>query len=171
MTSAGVHPAAQDPKQTRAQCEVLRSRASGPGGQHRNKVQTAVTLRHRASGLVGRASERRSQSENLGVALFRLRVNLALEVRCPAQPEQPASALWKSRLRAGRIMVNPRHADFPALLAEALDMLAAANMDPLAAAAALGCTPSQLLKFLKDEPRAWALLNRHRQQAGLPIFK
>jgi hypothetical protein len=48
-------------------------------------------------------------------------------------------------------------------LAEALDELAAVDADPKMAAATLGCTPSQLIRLLKIDPRALALINRWRR--------
>ena len=63
--------------------------------------------------------------------------------------------------------VNSRHADFPSMLAEALDVLSACNWDVSLAAESLRCTGSQLVKLLKDEPRALALLNREREERGL----
>ena len=67
--------------------------------------------------------------------------------------------------------MNPEHDDFPALLAEALDVLAETGHDPKRAAAELGCTPSQLVKLLKDEPRALALINERRREAGLHVLQ
>jgi RF-1 domain len=160
------HPAALDVDELLAACEIRRLRRSGPGGQHRNKVETAIVLKHRATGVAAEASERRSQEQNRQAAAFRLRVNLALAVRRGAPQDWVASTLWQSRCRAGRISVNAAHADFPALLAEALDFLAGCDYDVAAAAERLACSPSQLVRFLKLEPRALALLNQHRLQAG-----
>lgn len=47
-------------------------RGSGPGGQHRNKVETAVRVTHLPSGLVAESSVHRSQSQNKKEALSRL---------------------------------------------------------------------------------------------------
>jgi hypothetical protein len=161
------HPAALDPDALASACEARFTRRSGPGGQNRNKVETAVILTHRPTGVAAEAAERRTQGENLKAALFRLRLNLALQVRRPVAPGEPPSDLWRARCRGGRIAVNPSHDDFPALLAEALDRLDSCGDDPKAAAAALGCTPSQLVKLLKDEPRAWLAVNERRKARGL----
>jgi hypothetical protein len=63
--------------------------------------------------------------------------------------------------------VSPSHDDFPALLAEALDVLAAHAHQPQPAAAALGSTSSQLVRLLQQEPQALALVNRCREQNQL----
>jgi hypothetical protein len=166
-TPAAVHPAALDSERLLAQCDVRRTRRSGPGGQNRNKVETAVVLTHRPTGLVAEANERRSQAENGRAALFRLRLALAIEVRGGFGTAVGPSALWRSRCRDGRISINPSHADFPALLAEALDVIEAQGTDVRSAAEALGCSTSQLVKLLKLEPRALACVNRRRAELGL----
>src|SRR5215468_12717761 len=74
-------------EQLLAQCEVDTYRASGPGGQKRNKTSSAVRLRHAPSGLVVIAEESRSQHENKARALRRLRQALYLKLR-EAVPEQ-----------------------------------------------------------------------------------
>ena len=169
MESTRIHPAALEDDLLLADCDVRRTRRSGPGGQNRNKVETAIVLAHRPSGLVAEANERRSQAENARVALFRLRLALAVAVRSPVDPGAGAepSPLWRARCPGGRIAINPRHDDFPALLAEALDVIASREMDVRAASGALGCSSSQLIKLLKDEPRALRQVNERRTQLGL----
>lgn len=45
------------------------TRGSGPGGQHRNKTETAVQLRHKPSGLAVRVEKGRSRADNRTMAL------------------------------------------------------------------------------------------------------
>lgn len=167
MPSIEPHPATKAGEVLLGECDVRFTRRSGPGGQNRNKVETAAILTHRPTGLTAEANERRSQSENREEALFRLRLRLAMEVRTPREPGDGPGPLWRSRCRGGRIAVNPKHEDFPALLAEALDFVELHGGDLRAASAALGCSASQLTKLLKDEPRAFAAINDRRRGLGL----
>ena len=167
MSEPAPHPALIPSERLLTDCEVSFTRRSGPGGQNRNKVETAAILRHRPTGMKAEANERRSQAENRRLALFRLRVNLALGIRS-ATPPAPPPAVWTDRCRGGRLSINPRHDDFPALLAIALDMLHARGWNVPEAAETLACTASQLLKLVREEPRAWRLLNEGRQARGLP---
>ncbi|MFM7150421.1 MAG: peptide chain release factor family protein, partial [Gemmataceae bacterium] len=71
----------QTDEQLLAQCEVDTYRASGPGGQKRNKTSSAVRIRHGPSGLLVIAEESRSQHENRARALRRLRRAFFLQIR------------------------------------------------------------------------------------------
>ncbi len=164
------HPAAASDEQLWAECEVRRLRRSGPGGQHRNKVETAISLRHLPTGVTAEASERRSQAQNRAMALFRLRVNLAIELRTAIDDVYRPSVLWQSRCR-GVLKVSPTSDDLPALLAESLDVLAACDFNPKLAAERLGCTPSQLIRLLKVEPRGLQWVNQQRALRQLHTLK
>lgn len=165
------HPACLDEAELLKQCELGRSRTSGPGGQNRNKVETHVTVTHRPSGLEGQAGERRSQIENKRVAVRRLRLLLAVEVRTGVPIGEVGSMLWRSRRRGLKIVCNPEHADYPALLAEALDVIAAAGWDHRRAGLRLEVTPSQLLGLLRDHPPALARFNAERAGRGMRVLK
>lgn len=158
-----MHPAMLPDDDLLAQCSFRATRRSGPGGQHRNKVETAVILTHEPSGVRAEANERRSQLENREVALHRLRLALAMEIRLdPA----PVSQRWQSRTAKGKLKVSPEHSDYPALLAELLDHFAASDKELSNIASTLGTTASQLVKFLKDHPPAFSWVNRKRSEAG-----
>lgn len=167
LQQPAMHPAALPEPALLRDCDETRTRRGGPGGQHRNKVETAVVLLHRPTGLTAEASERRSQAENRRVAVRRLRLALALGHRLPPDPAGP-SPLWRARASGGRIRVALDHADYPALVAEAFDRLAACGWQLPPAAAALGVSPSQLARLCRREPAAWTALGRERVAAGLP---
>jgi protein subunit release factor B len=87
-----------------AECREEFFVASGPGGQHRNKAATGVRLAHGSSGAVVTATERRSQAQNRGAALRRLRARLAALAREPRvrRPTAPTRASKERRLAEKR---------------------------------------------------------------------
>ncbi|MDX1925230.1 MAG: peptide chain release factor-like protein [Pirellulaceae bacterium] len=179
-----MHPARLSVDDLLASCTLRAQRRSGPGGQHRNKVETAIVIEHQPTGLRGEASERRSQADNRRMAIHRLRLCLALEHRetpkstspestSPefggpesSQPE-PVSPLWHSRVSGTRIDVSTEHEDFPAILAELLDALQALAFDVAAASKHFAVTSSQLVNLLRSHPPALTLINAKRTALGL----
>lgn len=60
-----------------AEVEITTCRGSGPGGQNRNKTDSAVQVKHRPTGLVVRCDNERSQDQNRTMALALLTSRLA----------------------------------------------------------------------------------------------
>lgn len=83
------------------ECEVQTYRSSGPGGQHVNKTESAVRLRHEPSGIVVQCQEERSQLLNKLKCLSKLREKVEiLNHRDPARiPTKPTGG----SKRRGRI--------------------------------------------------------------------
>ena len=169
------HPARLPDGALLRQCTLERARGGGPGGQRRNKVETAAIITHGPTGLSAQAAERRSQRENQRVALRRLRLALASEHRAPVPPpkgmDEVASPLWRERRRGGKIVCSPKHHDYPALLAEALDVVADTKWDPRMAALRLGVTMSQLVKLARHHPPALAKWNEARAARRQPPLR
>lgn len=81
-------------------CEVEYFIASGPGGQHRNTTASGVRLTHPPTELSVTATERRSQVQNKGVALDRLREGLKALTFVPKvrRATKPSKGSQKRRL-------------------------------------------------------------------------
>jgi len=155
-----------------AECELDTLRASGPGGQKRNKTESAVRIRHLPSGIIVIANESRSQHDNRDVALRRLRKALALKLREPAQtgvPDEIAAAIddKKKRLKVGQ-----KDARYIPAIAVALDLLAAHGGRVSDAAKQLGLTTGNLSSFLTADDDLFVEANLIRTQNGLgPLRK
>ena len=80
------------------ECEVETFRSSGPGGQHVNKTESAVRLRHLPSGLTVTAQEERSQHRNKSICLQKLREKIGkLSYRAPKRVPTKVSKAAKHR--------------------------------------------------------------------------
>jgi hypothetical protein len=154
-----------------AQCEVDTYRASGPGGQKRNKTSSAVRLRHLPTGLIVIAEESRSQYENKAKALNRLWHALFLELRdpLPVLTSETVVALpdfATARSAAGRLHMSARDPRFWPAVGVALDVLAAVEARVADAAALLGVSTGNLIDFLQTDPKVWQEANRLRTVFG-----
>ena len=77
-----------------------------------------------------------------------------------------ASDLWMSRVKGTKLVISHSHADYPAMLAEAMDVLEHFQGQPGKAVAVLHCSQSQLIKLLKAEPKALQKVNELRKSLG-----
>jgi hypothetical protein len=151
-----------------AQCEVDTYRASGPGGQKRNKTSSAVRIRHLPSSLIVIAEESRSQHENRAKALKRLRQAFVLKLREPidiATASQRAEVV-AVRSPADKFEVGRKDARFWPVVGVILDVLEATQARVSDAAAALGVSTGHLVDFLETEPKVWEQANQMRQRFG-----
>lgn len=151
------------------QCQVDTFRSHGPGGQKRNKTDSAVRLRHGPTGLTATAVEERSQHANKAKALRRLRETIALHVRSPIDPDHYSRGpgLVDCVTGDGVLHVGRRDRRYCAAVAEVLDVLAACRVQVSAAAETIGVSTGQLVKWLERNPKLWERVNQMRQEAGL----
>ena len=81
------------------ECEIETFRSSGPGGQHVNKTESAVRLRHLPSGVVVSSQQERSQHRNKAMALQKIRKKVdQLNYRRPKRVPTRVSRAAKMRI-------------------------------------------------------------------------
>jgi len=141
-----------------AQCAVDTYRASGPGGQKRNKTSSAVRLRHLPSGLIVIAEESRSQHENRARALRRLRQALYLQIRDAPPPD--------CRTADGRLHLGRKDPRFWPAVGMVLDVLQVVEARVSDAAEVLGVSTANLVDFLRTDPKVWQQANVLRGRFG-----
>ena len=149
-----------------AACDVDTYRASGPGGQKRNKTESAVRLRHRPSGIIVIAEESRSQPENKARALRRLRKAMALRLRRPVEGDRVPAEVQACIDNRGRLNVGQRDARYLPAVAAVLDVIAACEGRVSDAAQRLGISSGNLSSFLTDDDELMTEANRLRATFG-----
>ena len=153
------------------QCRIETYRASGPGGQKRNKTSSAVRITHVPTRVQATAADSRSQHDNRRRALDRLRLALALQVRQEFAPASPPPAWWNQIIDpSGHIRMSRRNPVYCPAIAHVLDVLDAAGGSLADAARALGTNTSNLVDTLADDALVWAATQHLRQRHGLPTL-
>ena len=157
------------------QCEVDRYRASGPGGQHRNKTESAVRLRHRLSGVAAIGEDSRSQAENKVHAVRRLRAAIALAVREPVALDGYAPSPRLAALVAGGTAPLGARTrltgDYWAAIAELLDLLVSGDLEIAATAQRLGITTGALSKLVLHDDQVARVVNDLRRARGMRALR
>jgi len=176
MIHPGAYLAIPD-KDLLAQCQVHVHRASGPGGQHRNKVSSAVRVHHQPTGLTASAADSRSQRDNRRLALARLRMKLACRLRTPLDtrqmqlPEVVRRCLLtpKGADRTGRrrLQVGRKDHQFWPVAAFCLDLLDALDGRLGEAAKLLGVSSSNLVSLFQSDRHLLGAAQEIRKRHGL----
>jgi hypothetical protein len=137
-------------------CKITFTKATGPGGQKRNKTSSAVQIHLPEYNLTASDCTERSQNRNRANALRKIRMALAFAYR--KSPQMP--------------LANPEcsitSAAYPLYTARLLDILQATSYDHKLAAEQISCSPSHLLKKLYRDPELWQFFQKERNQRQLP---
>ncbi len=104
-------------------------RDSGPGGQHRNKADTACRIIHIPTGIMSTASEQRSQLQNRNMAFSRLAEQLKPLMILAAQSSKPLKSnkrirtYTENRQTVKDVRLNKKYSYNKVLFGDGLDKL------------------------------------------------
>lgn len=158
------------------QCQMETFKASGPGGQHRNKRESAVRVKHLPTGIVAQAVEDRSQHMNRASALARLRVLLALKVRNPVDldaysPPQELLVILpeKSTIREKGVgsQIKANNPKFIMGMQALLDLLHAVEGSVSKAAQYLGLSTGAVARLILSDDNLRMAVNELRSSKDL----
>ncbi|CAN0901347.1 Peptide chain release factor 2 [Linum grandiflorum] len=162
------------------QCDMSTYKSSGPGGQHRNKRESAVRLKHLPTGIIAQAAEDRSQHKNRASALKRLRTLLALRVRNPVEldgysppPELLQILPPKSTIRTSDSgsQIGPNNPKFALGMQALLDLISAVDGSVSDAAKLLGLSTGGLSRLILSDDSLRMAVNELRNSKGMKPLK
>ncbi|CAI9267160.1 unnamed protein product [Lactuca saligna] len=179
-TDGGRELLAMSDEKLMSQCEMDTYKSSGPGGQHRNKRETAVRLKHIPTGIIAQASEDRSQHKNRASALARLRSLLALKVRNSIDLETytpPPELLQvlppKSTIRGSDCgpQIGHNNPKFVLGMQALLDLIFAVDGSVADAAKKLGLSTGALSRLILSDDSLRQAVNEFRVSKGMKPLK
>ncbi|XP_057446463.1 uncharacterized protein LOC130738492 [Lotus japonicus] len=162
------------------QCEMGTFKSSGPGGQHRNKRESSVRIKHLPTGVIAQASEDRSQHKNRASALSRLRSLIALKVRktvdldAYSPPRELLQILPpKSSIRGSDIgsQIGPNNSKFAMGMQALLDLIFAVEGSISEAAKYLGLSTGALSRLILSDDSLRMEVNSLRASKGMKPLK
>ena len=154
-----------------SRCERETYQASSPGGQKRNRVRSAVRLRHRPSGISVTASESRRGESNIKEALEKLRIELCLLLFSSRELMSPPAPPDEREFQVPFRLASPSHFDFALCVFAALLALSDCAGELNGAALKLKTTRSALTRFLKKHKKVQAAVETMRVGFGLGPLK
>ncbi|GLT63321.1 hypothetical protein SLA2020_358950 [Shorea laevis] len=155
-------------------------KASGPGGQHRNKRESAVRIKHLPTGVIAQAVEDRSQHMNRASALARLRTQLALKVRNKVDLDSYSPPLellcilpLASTIRGSECgpQIGPKNPKFVLGMQALLDLIFAVEGSVSEAAKLLGLSTGALSRLILSDDSLRMAVNELRASKGMKPLK
>jgi len=135
-------------------CVMENFQASGPGGQKRNRKFSAVRITHKSTNLSVISTETRSRSNNLRIALKKLRIKLAIEIRGP-------------NISLNRLKIALSNPMYPLWVALLFDTLWKYKFRISETAESLNTSTGKLIKLIARDSNIWKTINYNRENFEL----
>ena len=140
-------------------CSLSFFKATGRGGQKKNKTSSAVRLVHIPTKLSATSSDSRQQSSNKLYALRRLKLALAIQVRLPPKK-------WSQQEK-----INEKNPAFALFIASLLDIFDSCNWSLAQSAKFCNLSTNQLAKICLHHTVLLTCINQQRKKRNLPAIR
>lgn len=143
-----------------AHCRMDVARGTGPGGQKRNRTESAVRLTVEDTTIQVLCDQSRSQHRNRELALRELRLRLALECRFPTRESMP----WSDPPPV-------KQPEFTLWIAQVLDVVAGHGWRVGDAVQAMDVSTNRFSQAVLTDDRVARVVNRERERNGMRPLK
>jgi len=141
------------------ECEISAYKGSGPGGQHRNKTNSGVKLKI-SYGLETYSCDDRSSHINKLLALKKLRLKIALQIREKPTPQIPFP------FPGANGKISQDNALYPRFIADILDRINFCKGDLSETAKIWGLSKSALNKIIIQDKKVLEAFQKIRSAAS-----
>lgn len=141
------------------QCDITYFKATGKGGQKRNKTSSAVRLKHKELDIATSSSSSRSQHDNKHKALKKMYYQIALHFRS------------EDKIVLDRFDISLNNKQYHLWVAYVLDELWINKFDTKKTSSNFNISHSKLIKMLGRDNILWQEVNKQRKELNLKQLK
>jgi len=148
------------------ECEIQRSKGSGPGGRKADRTETEIQLKHPPTGLTVSCGKTRSQHKNRELAVRKLKQQYAMVKRHRIRLDDLTVPPSLQQYVKNGLRIKKSNPHYPFLVKFVLDVLHSSEERLSETGDCIGASTNELTRFLKDDHTLHERADRIRSENG-----